>query len=361
MFRVESQSRFWLIVLAVFIAIIFLLKSMLLPFIIGMLVAYFLNPVVDKLSYRRIIFTNIKIPRWLSALTVLGGFVLFAALILVLILPLLENQVGALLTAIPGYIEKFRDNFMPAIEKWLAQFEPEDVQKIRDAAGQSVSSAAGWIGNIFKNIVSTSFALFDIIALTIVTPVVAFYMLNDWPTITATIDSLIPQRYYEVIHMQLVEIDSTLSGFLRGQAIVCLILGCFYSLGLTFAGLKYGAVIGIVSGILTFIPYVGTGFGWISSLFLAMGQFDGQWSRIIPVIGVFFVGHILETYVLTPRFVGHRVNLHPVWILFALLAGAHLMGFTGVLLAVPVAAVLGVLIRFAVKQYRSSPVYKDLL
>jgi predicted PurR-regulated permease PerM len=354
MFRVDSQLRFWTIVLLVFAAIIWLLKAMLLPFIIGMLVAYFLNPVVDGLSRH-------KVPRWISSLAVLGGFVLFVALLLVLILPILETQIGALLGAIPDYLQRVRDHSLPWIENWLSQFEPEDVQKLRDAAGQSVGNAAALIGNLFKNIVSTSFALLDIVALMIVTPVVAFYMLNDWPRITSTIDSLFPQRYYDVIHSQLREIDTTLSGFLRGQAIVCLILGCYYSLGLTLAGLKYGAVIGIVAGVLTFIPYVGTSFGWISSLFLAMAQFDNNWSRIIPVIGVFFVGHILETYVLTPRFVGHRVNLHPVWILFALLAGASLMGFTGVLLAVPVAAVLGVLIRFAVRQYRASPIYKDIL
>lgn len=354
MFKTDSQWRFWLIVLAVFVAVVWLLKAMLLPFIIGMLVAYFLNPLVDKLSQH-------NVPRWLSSLTVLGGFVLLAALILVLILPILQHQIGALITSIPEYLERLRTHYMPWVEDWLSRFEPEDVEKLRNAAGQSVGNAAGWVGNLFKNIISTSFALLDIMALMIVTPVVAFYMLYDWPKITASIDSLFPQRYYEVIHAQLSEIDSTLSGFLRGQAIVCLILGCYYSLGLTLAGLKYGAVIGIVAGVLTFIPYVGTGFGWISSLFLGMAQFDNDWTRIAPIIGVFIVGHILETYVLTPRFVGHRVNLHPVWILFALLAGAHLMGFTGVLLAVPVAAVSGVLIRFGIRQYRSSAVYKDTL
>lgn len=354
MFRIDSQLRFWLIFLAFFAAVIWLLKAMLLPFIIGMLIAYFLNPVVDKLSQRRI-------PRWLSSLGVLSGFVLIVILIIALIYPVLQTQIGALISAIPGYVEKLRSHYVPWVEDWLSRFEPEDVEKLRDAAGQSVGNAAGWIGNLFKNIVSTSFALLDILALTIVTPVVAFYMLKDWPKITSAIDSLFPQPYYDVIHVQLNEIDNTLSGFLRGQAIVCLILGCYYSLGLTIVGLKYGAVIGITAGILTFIPYVGTSFGWISSVLLAMAQYENDWAHIAPVIGVFFFGHIMETYVLTPRFVGHRVNLHPVWILFALLAGAHIMGFTGVLLAVPVAAVLGVLIRFAVRQYRASALYKDIL
>lgn len=354
MMRIAPQPRFWLILLAIFVVLLWALKSMLLPFIIGMLIAYFLNPVVDKLSHR-------KVPRWLSSLCVLGIFVLVAGLILVLILPVLEKQLGALIAAVPGYVDTLRDHYTPWVENWLAQFDPGDVEKIRDAAGQSVSGAAGWLANLFKNILVTGFALLDILALTIVTPVVAFYMLKDWPKITSAIDSLIPQRYYDVIHVQLEEIDSTLSGFIRGQAIVCLILGCYYSLGLTIVGLKYGAAIGITSGVLTFIPYVGTGFGWISSLFLAFAQFNNDWARIAPVLGVFLIGHFMETYVLTPRFVGHRVNLHPVWILFALLAGAHLMGFTGVLLAVPVAAVTGVLVRFGVRQYHASAVYKDIL
>ncbi len=354
MLRSTFQIRFWSAILIVFIAVVWLLKSMLLPFIIGILIAYFLNPVVNNLSRH-------KIPRWLGALAVLSGFVLFVALILVLVLPVLQTQIGALLSAIPGYIEKIRNHYVPWIENWLSQFEPEDIEKLRDAAGQSVGGAAGWIGNIFKNILSTSFAVFDIIALMIVTPVVAFYMLNDWPRVTKTVDSLLPRRYYDVIHTQLKEIDSTLSGFIRGQAIVCLALGSFYSIGLSIVGLKYGAVIGITAGILSFIPYVGTSFGWISSVLLAIGQYDNDWRRITPVICVFLVGHVLESYVLTPRFVGHRVNLHPVWILFALLAGATLMGFAGVLVAVPVAAVMGVLIRFALKQYRSSKVYKDTL
>jgi predicted PurR-regulated permease PerM len=157
------------------------------------------------------------------------------------------------------------------------------------------------------------------------------------------------------------EIDATLSGFIRGQAIVCLVLGSYYSISLTIVGLKYGAVIGIIAGVLTFIPYVGTSFGWISSLILAFAQFDNNLPHILMVVGVFIFGHFLETYVLTPRFVGNRVGLHPVWILFALITGAKLLGFTGVLIAVPVAAVIGVLTRFAIRQYKASAVYKDTL
>jgi len=350
----KSPVRPWMLLLLSIVCGVWLLKGILVPFVFGMVIAYFLNPVVENLARH-------KIPRWLSTTVSLTGFCLLIGLLLYFIVPLLETQIAALIKAAPGYVEKLRMDYVPGVKEWLSQFEESDINKIRDAANQSVGNAADFISIAFKKILATGFALLDILALLIITPVVASYMLLDSPQITKAIDSLFPQAYYDVIHARLKEIDSTLSGFIRGQALVCLCLGLFYCVGLTLVGLKYGAVIGITAGILTFIPYIGTGFGWISSVFLAIAQYDDDWTHIGLVIGVFTFGHILENYVLTPRFVGHRVNLHPVWIMFALLAGAHLMGFMGVLLAVPVAAVLGVLIRFAVRQYHASPMYKDVL
>ncbi|HEU0118257.1 MAG TPA: AI-2E family transporter [Alphaproteobacteria bacterium] len=353
MIRVEP-IRFWSIAFILFFALLWLLKPVLLPFLIGMVIAYFLNPVVNYLTHK-------NLPRWAGSLGVLLGFGLIVGGILTLIMPLLETQVGALINAIPGYVEKFRGHYVPWMESWLSRFAPEDVDKLRDAATQSVGQTAGWIGNVAKHVVSGGIAIIDILALFIITPVVAFYMLRDWPKITESIDSLFPRRYYDVIHAQLDEIDQTLSGFIRGQALVCVALGAWYSIGLTLVGLQYGAAIGICAGVLTFIPYVGTSMGWITSLLVALSQYNDDWTHIGMVVGVFLVGHVLESYVLTPRLVGHRVGLHPVWILFALIAGAKLMGFTGVLIAVPVAAVLGVLTRFAIRQYKASPVYKDQL
>ena len=216
----------------------------------------------------------------------------------------------------------------------------------------------GWISHTVQKIVSGSFAFVDAVALSILTPVTAFHVLRDWKKLTATIDQLIPRRHYEIIREQMTAIDETLSGFMRGQAMVCLVLGIVYSTGLAMNGLKYGATVGIIAGVLTIIPYVGTVFGWLTSAILACVQFDGDWMRISGVIAVFAVGHFFEAYILTPRFVGHRVGLHPVWILFALIAGVKLMGFMGVLIAVPTAAVIGVLVRFAVRQYKASVVYK---
>jgi predicted PurR-regulated permease PerM len=353
MFRAGSQTRFWLTVLALLVLALWLLKPVLLPFAAGAAIAYFLNPVVDALHRR-------KLPRWLAALLVLASFALAIALLALLILPLLESQIGALVNAVPGYVAAAREHLIPWIEGWLAQFSPEDVQKVREAAGQAVGNAANFAGKALQGLVSGSFALIDVLALLIITPVVAFYLMRDWPLLTAAVDSVIPRRAYATVTEQLHEIGLSLSGFVRGQALVCLALGFVYGVGLTLAGLQYGAAIGVTAGLLSFIPYVGTTFAWISSIVLALAQFNSL-APVGFVAAVLVLGHVLEAYVLTPRLVGHRVGLHPVWILFALIAGLRLMGFAGVLIAVPVAAVIGVLTRFAVRQYKDSTFYKDPL
>ncbi len=346
------QLRFWIFLVILLALIIWQLHQMLLPFVAGMTLAYFLNPVVNQLTKR-------KVPRWLSTFVVLAGFILIVISIFTLILPLMRNQIAALLAALPGYIDTFRTRGIPWLEQYTSQFSPDDVSKFHEAAAQYAGKALSAIGEIVQNIVTSGVALFDIIALTIITPIVAFYLLRDWPKLTAAINSLLPRRYYKTIHGVMDNIDSALSGFIRGQALVCSTLGFLYSTGLSIIGLKYGVAIGVIAGLLSFIPYVGTGFGWISSVLLALVQFDDP-LRVGMVLCVFIVGHILEAYLLAPRLIGHRVGLHPMWILFAILSGATLFGFSGVLIAVPVAAIIGVLIRFGITQYKSSSIYKDV-
>ncbi|MGE3622475.1 MAG: AI-2E family transporter [Bdellovibrionales bacterium] len=353
MLRLGLQTRFWVITLIVAVAAFWILQPVLLPFLIGMAVAYFLNPVVDRLESK-------KWPRWLSATVVLSCFALALFLLFLLIAPLLQKQIGTLISSVPGYVEKLRTHFIPWIENWLSRFPQEDVDQIHQAVGQNVGNAAGFVANAVKNILTNSLALLDLLALLVITPVVAFYFMRDWPGVIRTFDALIPRRHYDVVAERLREIDRSLSGFVRGQALVCLALGIIYGGGLTLTGLQYGAAIGVIAGILSFMPYIGTGFAWITSIILALVQFDDL-NRLGFVIGVLVLGQILETYVLTPRLVGSRIGLHPVWVLFALLAGGRLAGFVGVLIAVPVAAVIGVLVRFALQQYRQSPLYNDPL
>ena len=348
----EAQTRRWILIFAAIIGLLWLLQPVLLPFVAGLVLAYFLAPVVGVLEKRRV-------PRWLGSVGVMLAFVLIAGLLLTLMMPVISSQLGALINAVPSYIEKFRSTYLPWVEHWLARFRPEDVEKLRDAAGQSAGDAAEMFGRLIKNIVSGGFALIDGLTLAIIMPVTAFFTLRDWPRLVAIIDSLLPRRYYQVVREQWTEIDTTLSGFIRGQALVCLALGLIYSVGLILVGLDYGLAIGVTAGVLSFMPFVGSLFGWVSGLILALVQFEGDWVRVGMVACVFLTGQFLESYVLTPKLVGHRVGLSPIWILFALITGAKLMGFTGVLIAVPTAAILGVLVRFFVRQYKASALYRE--
>ena len=224
--------------------------------------------------------------------------------------------------------------------------------------GGSVDAVAGTgITGLLAGLWSGGVAFLQLLSLVIITPVVAFYLLRDWDRIVEHLDSLLPVAAAPTIREQLRKIDDTISAFVRGQAIVCLILGAYYAVALTLIGLPFGLLVGIGAGLISFIPYIGAAAGLIVGLVIAYTHFD-QWTPIIGVAAVFLAGQTVESYVLTPRLVGDRVGLHPVWIMFALLAGGALFGFTGVLLAVPAAAVIGVLLRFAIARYRDSDLYQ---
>jgi len=348
--RRPPHTRFWIALGLAAFGALWLLRPMLLPFVAGVVLAYFLNPVVERLARRRV-------PRGAGTAAALIGFILAVVLLLLLILPLIESQMVALIDALPTYVQTLQTRFMPRFYEWVHRLSPADVEKLREAAGSYAGNAVGMVGTFLKGVVTKGFAVFDIITLLIITPVVAFYLLRDWPKVTKNVDGLVPRASHGLFRRALGEIDDTLSGFLRGQALVCLSLGMIYGIGLTLVGLNYGATIGIVAGVLSFIPYVGSGFGLVVSMAFAFAQFDDWTSRGL-VLAVFMVGQVLEGYVLTPKLVGDRVGLHPVWILFALFAGGSLLGFVGVLIAVPVAAILGVLIRLAIAHYKESGYYK---
>ncbi|MDD3030246.1 MAG: AI-2E family transporter [Alphaproteobacteria bacterium] len=342
---------FWLLLLAGVGFLAWVFNPVLFPFVAGIAIAYFLAPAVA-------FFARHGLARWLGALFVLSAFLFIALALMLLTWPMISTQIGALIAALPDYASHLREQYLPWAQHWLSRFLPEDVEKIRSAATQTTGDAVGWVGHALRGLVSGGFVLLDAVGLAILMPVTAFYVLRDWDKLTHAVDRLIPRKHYDIIREQMAEINQTLSGFLRGQAIVCLFLGLFYSAGLALNGLEYGATVGLVAGVLTIIPYVGTVFGWVTSVLLAAVQFEGDWLRIGLVFAVFAVGQFLEGYVLTPRLVGQRIGLHPVWILFALISGIKLMGFTGALIAVPVAAVVGVLVRFGVRQYQSSSFYK---
>ena len=343
----SRQRWFWLTVLALGVLALYLLRQVLAPFVAGAAVAYLLDPVCDRLQ-------RLGLGRTLATAVVTLAFVVLLALLLVLLVPTLYHQLVSFVETVPAIVNTVRERVQPLIED-LRKAAGHTAQ-IQQAAGDFLGRAANWTLQALGGLVSGGLALVNILSLLFITPVVAFYLLRDWDRIVAYVDSLLPRDHAETIREQARLVNDTLSGFVRGQATVCFLLGSFYAVALTLAGLDFGLAIGLIAGILSFIPFVGTIFGFVASVGLALSQFE-EWHRIAIVVAIFFIGQFVEGNFLTPRLVGHRVRLHPVWVIFALLAGGTLFGFVGVLLAVPVAAVIGVLVRFTIFRYTASPLY----
>ena len=344
-----KQGLFWLGIFALFILALDLLRSILLPFVVGAAIAFFLDPLVDRLE-------RLRVSRMLATLLVLGAFLLVIVLFLLLLAPLLEAQIKQLVSRFPTYLAAGRSQLDTLFALLEDRLEPEDMQKVRDAAGAKIADIVGGAGQVLTSLLTGGVAVANLLSLIFITPIVSFFLLRDWDVIVATIDSWLPRRHVRVIREQAHLIDETLSGFLRGQASVCALLGFYYAVGLTVLGLDFGLVLGLMVGLLIFIPFLGGLSGAVICVALAFAQF-GDWHRPLYIAILFVVGQTLEGNVITPKLVGDRVNLHPVWIIFSLLAFGALFGFLGVLVAVPFAAVLGVLLRFAIRQYLRSPLY----
>lgn len=345
----SRQIRFWLIGFAVFVVGLWLLREVLLPFVAGMAVAYFLDPLADRLE-------KWGLSRLMATVVITAGFVLVLVAALLLLVPLLQAQITAFVVRLPGYIEMLREGAEPVLERILERLPPDQVAHIRETAGSYAGDALAFVGKLLQGVLTGGFALLNLLSLLFITPVVAFYQLRDWDRMVGKVDGWLPRDHAETIRERFREIDSILAGFVRGQASVCLALGAFYAIGLTLVGLDLGLLVGLGAGILSFIPYLGTITGFVVGIGLALAQFDG-YLPVALVAGVFVAGQMVEGNFLTPKLVGDRIGLHPVWVIFALLAGGALFGFVGLLLGVPVAAVIGVLVRFFLGQYLRSPLY----
>lgn len=345
----ESRVRFWLAGGAALLLLLYVLRGILLPFVAGMAVAYFLDPVMQRMIRAGV--SRI----WATVTITLGFFVLLTALVL-LIAPVLEHQVLGFAQKLPDYGQTLINYGRPLWKAAKDHLSPSDIEKLRTAAGNYAGTVAGWMAGLFKSVVSGSLMVVNVLSLIFITPVVTFYMLRDWPRITERVDSWLPRRQAAIIRAQLKEIDATLSGFVRGQALLCLTLGAVYAIGLTVVGLDLGLVVGFGAGMLSFIPYLGSTSGFLVGIGLALAQ-SPDWPLPVMVGGVFLAGNLLESNLLSPKLVGEKIGLHPVWVIFALLAGGSLFGFLGVLLALPVAAVVGVLTRFSLERYLASSLY----
>ena len=345
----ERQTLFWLAGLTVFLFVLHSLAGVMMPFVAGMAIAYFLDPVADKLEEK-------GASRGLATTVIVAGFFIAVIAVLMVLFPLLQAQIVGLAALIPDLIEKARAFAGPFLESLQADLPPDALERLKSAAGNYAGTVIEWASGLIANIWKGGIALFNVLSLIVITPVVAFYLLRDWDRIVARLNSYLPQEAAPTIRENMRAIDDTIAGFVRGQASVCLALAAYYGTALSLVGLESGLLVGLGTGAISFIPYLGAATGLTIGVGIALVQFS-NWLPIGGVALIFIIGQTAESYVLTPRLVGDRIGLHPVWIIFALLAGGALLGFTGVLLAVPAAAVIGVLIRFGLSRYLESPFY----
>jgi predicted PurR-regulated permease PerM len=341
--------RFWVGGIALVLALLWLLSGILLPFAAGFAIAYLLNPAVDRLE-------RWHVPRGAAAGVALLVFLLALALVLALILPVLELQAAEVARRAPDAIELGRERLQALLETARQRLSPDDLARLRDLASGVSSSIMDWAGQLAERVVSSGLALANLLSLVFVTPIVAFFLLRDWHRIVAAIDRWLPRRQAETIRAELRRIDATLSGFVHGQFQVGVALALYYGVALTLAGLDFAAIVGIVVGLLSFVPVVGIVTALALSLGLCLVQFGVTW-KLAVIVAIFAFGQFMDSAVLSPRLLAGRVELHPVWVIFALLAFGSLFGLLGVLLAVPMAAAIGVLVRFALARYLASPLY----
>ncbi len=342
----SHQFRYWGIAAAVFFLVIWFLGDVLLPFIVGGAIAYFLDPIADRLE--RLGLSRVAATAFISLVALL-----LVILLVLAVIPTLVGQLTALVNSAPDIARKLQ-NFLLERFPDLA----DSTSTIRQTLAQIGAAIQERWAVLAESILTSALGVISIVLFIVVVPVVAFYLLLDWDDMVARIDSMLPLDHAPTIRRLAREIDAVLAGFVRGQVSVCLVLGTYYAVALMLAGLQFGLIVGAIAGTITFIPYVGALVGGALAIGLALFQFWGDWLQIGIIAAIFAVGQFVEGNILTPRLVGKSVGLHPVWLLLALSAFGSVFGFVGMLIAVPVAASIGVLIRFAMEQYRASLLYQ---
>ncbi len=347
----DRQAIFWLVAAAAFLVLLWMISDILLPFVIAIAIAYFLNPLADRLAQTGMGRTPA------AALIILFSALLLLVVIL-LIGPLVVDQLRQLAETLPNDLRRLR----VVAEEWAKGWLGARYEGIAASFERSVAEAAeSWSGSMkwaLQQIWSRGLALVNLLSLLLITPVVAFYLLADWPRVVERVDDALPRDHAPTIRRLAVEINGAVSAFVRGQGTICLILAAVYAIGLTVIGVRYGLLIGLTAGLLSFVPFVGWALGFAMSAFIAAAQGWPDLSLLIQVIVLFAAASALDTAFLSPKIVGSRVGLHPVWLIFSVLAFGSLLGFAGVLVAVPVAAAIAVVVRFAIGVYLDSAIYR---
>jgi predicted PurR-regulated permease PerM len=348
-----STSRpilFWIATFAATTAVVVLLRQVLLPFVAGMVLAYLFDPLANRIE-------RLGVNRLVATLAIIAFGVTLIAVIIILTVPVIIRELSHFLEHLPLYVRRVHTLATDPNRPWLSKIVGEGLGETERSIGELTKFASGWVDSIVRSVWSGGRALISILSIGIVTPIVACYLLYDWNRMVATIDNWVPPAHRETVRALAREIDKTISGFVRGQSTLCLVLAVYYAVALRLIGLDHGVLIGIAAGLISFIPYLGSLSGLAVSTCIAIAQFSPDWRQIWLVPVVFVVGQSLADYVLAPYLVGRRVHLNPVWVMFALFAFGYLFGFVGLLIAVPLASAIGVMTRFALRTYYASSLY----
>ncbi|CDX41086.1 conserved membrane hypothetical protein [Mesorhizobium sp. SOD10] len=347
----RRQIFFWLATAVLLALFLYIFSGILLPFVAGMVLAYFLDPVADWLQ-------RLGLSRLMATVVILIAFIVVVVLAFVILVPVLATQMADFARKLPEYLTRLQSLITSFDPKWLEQRFGVNAAGLREGLNSLLTSGFSLLTTVFTSIWSSGVALVSVVSLFVVTPVVAFYMLLDWDRMVAEVDGWVPRDHVETVRALARDINTATAGFVRGQGTLCLVLGAMYATGLTLTGLNFAILIGFFAGLISFIPYVGSLTGLVLAVGVAFVQFWPDWTMVVAVACVFFVGQFIEGNILQPRLVGKSVGLHPVWLMFALFAFGALFGFVGLLIAVPASAAIAVLVRFAIARYLESPLYQ---
>lgn len=345
-----KRTIIWGLAIAVLLAILHALKDILFPFVAGMAFAYFLDPLADKLEEK-------GCSRLLATTIIILALFLLILFGLALLFPVLQSQIVSVAERLPVIIAVLQSNVADARSFVESALPPDTLAAAGHAASDYSATIIGWAKTVVSKLVSGGSAFFELISLVLVAPIVSFYMLLEWDNIVSRMDHLLPRGQAPVIRQQIRLMDESISAFVRGQTSVCLCLAAYYAVALSLTGLEAGLLIGLGAGLISFVPYVGAITGIAVGVGVGIVQFD-TWGPVFGIASIFIIGQVCESYILTPRLVGDKVGLHSLWIVFALMVGGSLFGFTGILLAVPTAASIGVLIRYGTGCYLDSTFYR---
>lgn len=346
--KLRDRIIFSLVALAAFCWMIYLVRSILAPFIFSLIIAYFLDPLVDRLT------NKYKLSRLIATLLIVGLFIISLIGGATILLPIIFTQFSAFISAIPEYFQIIVKDFYPLIAGELNKigFELQTDFSHLAQNPQFSSRFVDFSQNILNNAVSSSITLINVLSLIFITPILIFYLLKDWDVFTKKIKDYLPQKIALPAQEIASEINKTLSGYVRGQFHVCIILGFIYSIMLSFTGVNFGFLIGFFTGLFSFIPFVGMLCGVVVAIIVALFQWGFDLTHIAAISVVFIFGQLIESNFLTPKLIGSKIGLHPVWIIFGLFIFGTLFGFVGVLIAVPLTAVCGVIIKYFASKYK---------